>query len=192
LFVCWCRAPSLTIGRVCCLQLLLAIASAVILESKSHGTHDRVLVSQIRDSINLEARPPYLHPPGTWYPSYNPRHWVLFRRLLQLFEHASTPGSHWLQLEVKVILRLTDSQSVSQSVLVSSPTWGSWPYIYYCLTVMVFLLWGVLSDERTGFLRLKHLGRDRVENVSLHYCCGLSLPWKHPCSWSCYLSMAVT
>jgi hypothetical protein len=40
----------------------------------------------------------------------------------------------------------TDSQSVSQSVLVSSPIWGSWPDIYYCLTVTVLLLWGALGD----------------------------------------------
>jgi hypothetical protein len=40
------------------------------------------------------------------------------------------------------------SQSVSQSVLVSCPTWGSWPDIYYCLTVTA-LLWGTLSDGVT-------------------------------------------
>jgi hypothetical protein len=42
------------------------------------------------------------------------------------------------------------SQSVNQSVLVSSPIWGPWPDIYYCLTVTVLLLWGSLSDERMG------------------------------------------
>jgi hypothetical protein len=35
-------------------------------------------------------------------------------------------------------------------VLVSSPMWGSWPNIYYCLAVMVLSLWGALSDERMG------------------------------------------
>jgi hypothetical protein len=43
-----------------------------------------------------------------------------------------------------------DSQSVSQEVLVSSSIWGSWPDIYYSLTVTVWFLWGALSDERTG------------------------------------------
>jgi hypothetical protein len=38
---------SLTRGRVCSLQLLLALASAVILGSKSRGTHDHILLSQI-------------------------------------------------------------------------------------------------------------------------------------------------
>jgi hypothetical protein len=43
-------------------------------------------------------------------------------------------------------LRLTVSQSVSQSVSLG----GSWPDIYYSLTVTVLFLWGILSDERTG------------------------------------------
>jgi hypothetical protein len=34
-------------------QLLLVFASAVILRSESRGTHDHILVSQIRDSPNL-------------------------------------------------------------------------------------------------------------------------------------------
>jgi hypothetical protein len=47
--VCWCGALSLTRGRVCRLQLLLALASAVILGSESHGSRDHILLSQIRD-----------------------------------------------------------------------------------------------------------------------------------------------
>jgi hypothetical protein len=31
----------------------------------------------------------------------------------------------------------------------SSPIWGSWPDIYYCLTVTVLFLWGAFSDVRT-------------------------------------------
>jgi hypothetical protein len=38
------------------LQLLLAVASAVILGSESLGTHDRILLFQIQDSINLEGQ----------------------------------------------------------------------------------------------------------------------------------------
>jgi hypothetical protein len=41
---------SLTRGWVCHLQLLLVLASAVILRSKSCRTHDHILLSQIRDS----------------------------------------------------------------------------------------------------------------------------------------------
>jgi hypothetical protein len=45
--VCWYGALSLTRRRVCPLQLLLVLASAVILESKSRGTRDHILQSQI-------------------------------------------------------------------------------------------------------------------------------------------------
>jgi hypothetical protein len=38
-------------GRVCRLQLLLVLASAVILGSQSRGTHDPILLSQIRDFL---------------------------------------------------------------------------------------------------------------------------------------------
>jgi hypothetical protein len=44
-----CGAISLTRGRVCRLQLLLAFASVVILGSESRGTRDHILLSQIRD-----------------------------------------------------------------------------------------------------------------------------------------------
>jgi hypothetical protein len=69
---------SLTRGWLCHLQLLLVFASAVILSSESHGTHNHILLSQIRYSPNLEARYPDLYPPGTGWPSYNHRHWVPF------------------------------------------------------------------------------------------------------------------
>jgi hypothetical protein len=36
----------------------------------------------------------------------------------------------------------TDDQSVSLSVMVSSPVWGSWPDISYCVTVTVLYLGG--------------------------------------------------
>jgi hypothetical protein len=44
-----CGALSLTRGRVCRLQILLAFASAVILGSESRGTRDPNVLSQIRD-----------------------------------------------------------------------------------------------------------------------------------------------
>jgi hypothetical protein len=49
---------SLTRGSVCRLQLLLFLASAVILRFESHGTHDHILLSQIPDSPNLEGQVP--------------------------------------------------------------------------------------------------------------------------------------
>jgi hypothetical protein len=44
-------ALSLTRGRVCRLQLLLVLASAVILGPKSRGTFDHILLSQILDFL---------------------------------------------------------------------------------------------------------------------------------------------
>jgi hypothetical protein len=40
------------------LILLLTVASTVILRSESRGTHDHILLSQIRDSPNLEDQVP--------------------------------------------------------------------------------------------------------------------------------------
>jgi hypothetical protein len=47
--VCWCGGLFLTRGRVCRLQLLLALANAVILRSEYRGTRDHILLSQIQD-----------------------------------------------------------------------------------------------------------------------------------------------
>jgi hypothetical protein len=47
--VCWFWAPSLTRGRVCRLQLQLALASTVIFGSESRRTRGHILLSQIRD-----------------------------------------------------------------------------------------------------------------------------------------------
>jgi hypothetical protein len=49
-------------GRVCRLQLLLALASAVILGSESRGTYDHILLSRIRASPNLEGPVPVFIP----------------------------------------------------------------------------------------------------------------------------------
>jgi hypothetical protein len=94
--VSWCRALSLTRGRVCRLQLLLALASAVIHRSVSRGAHDHVFLSQIRDFPNLEDQV-RIYPPGTEWPSYTPRHWVPFsspsttrRATVEVFEPSST------------------------------------------------------------------------------------------------------
>jgi hypothetical protein len=41
---------------VCRSQLLLSLASALILGSESRGTHDHILLFQIRDSPSLEGQ----------------------------------------------------------------------------------------------------------------------------------------
>jgi hypothetical protein len=94
-----CGEPSLTRGRVCRLQLLLDLASAVILRSESLGTHDHILLSQIRDSLNLEGQVPVFMSPRNGWPNCTTRHWVPFsspattrRATMEVFEPASTRG----------------------------------------------------------------------------------------------------
>jgi hypothetical protein len=113
--VCWCRAPSLTKEQVCSLQLLLAITSAVILGSESHRTHDHMLLSQIRDSCNLEGQVPiFSYPPGTGCPNYTPNNWILFlsppvthSAMVEVFEPISTQASPLIGVKVSVTLQPT-------------------------------------------------------------------------------------
>jgi hypothetical protein len=44
---------------------------------------------------------------------------------------------------------MTDGQLVSLSWC-QAPIWGLWPVFYYHQTVASVLMWGALSDERTG------------------------------------------
>jgi hypothetical protein len=77
--------------------LLLVLARAVILGSESRGTQHHILLSQIRDNPTWSARPLYLYPPGTGWPSYTPRYWVpcsspptTLRAMLKVLDPAST------------------------------------------------------------------------------------------------------
>jgi hypothetical protein len=98
--VSWCGAPSLTRGRVCRLQLLLALASAVILGSEYRKSHDHILLSQIRDSPNLEGQVPefmyprnkvaQLYPQELGHLSSPP---TTRRATVEVFESASSRGS---------------------------------------------------------------------------------------------------
>jgi hypothetical protein len=84
---------------VCHLQLLLTFSSAVILGFESRGTHDHILLSQIRESPNLSGGGPRIcisqeqvGPivlPGTGLP---------FCRLLRL------TGLRWIRRSVKLLL----------------------------------------------------------------------------------------
>jgi hypothetical protein len=108
----------------------LDLASIVFLGSELLGTRDHILLSQIWD-----------------FP---------FRRLLPLAESRgkySIPLPHGCTLVFKVksshIYITTDSQLASLSWC-QSPIWGLRPDFYYCQTVECLLIWGALSDERTG------------------------------------------
>jgi hypothetical protein len=79
----------------------------------------------------------------------------------------------------------TDGLSVSLGV---EPIWGSWPDIYYRLTVTVLLLWGALFDEMTDLFAYAagpcqhNLSRVRVPRDSRPYftVSDLRLPFSSP------------
>jgi hypothetical protein len=108
--------PSLTRERVCNLLLLLGLTNAVPLGPESLGTQYHILLSQFFRFPQPGGRGSRIYiprghggsviPPGTGFP---------FRRLLRLAGLRILTRLHtgW---EVEVTLRLTDSQSVSQSV----------------------------------------------------------------------------
>jgi hypothetical protein len=58
-------------------------------------------------------------------------------------------SSTLLSLSLSLSYVTTDGQSASLSWN-KAPIWGLRPDLYYCQTVEGFLMWGVLSDERTS------------------------------------------
>jgi hypothetical protein len=108
--VCSRGAPSLTRGRVCRLQFLLALASGVILRSESRGTHDHILLSQTRDFLNLEGQVPVFLSPRDGITQLHPSDTgFLFRLLLRLAGRYSNPPphGHCLGFRVRVRVRVT-------------------------------------------------------------------------------------
>jgi hypothetical protein len=106
------------------------------------------------------------------------------------------------QSQVKVTLRLTVSQSVSLGV---EPIWGSWPDIYYSLTITVLFLWGALSDDRTGLFFVYAAGsslgtRDHILLSQIwdfpfrRLLRPAGSRWRHstppPCGWLAILSLS--
>jgi hypothetical protein len=92
-------------GRVCRLQLLLVLASAVILGSESRGNHDHILLPQIRDSPYQEDQVPIFISPRNRVTQLNPQALVsLFvasygsQATVQVFEPASMRGVDFASL----------------------------------------------------------------------------------------------
>jgi hypothetical protein len=111
----WCGALSLTRERVCRLQLLLVLASAVILGSESRGTREHILLSQIRDYRNLEGQAPiFIYPRNRVAQLYPHALGSLFfaitthRATVEVFEPASARGPvrQRLEREIRLTLRL--------------------------------------------------------------------------------------
>jgi hypothetical protein len=126
--VCSRGALSLTRGRVCRLKLLLTLASAVILGCESRRICGHILLSQI-----------------CVFP---------FRRFLRLaglrWRYTTSPphGDALNESEFESYVT-TDGQSASLSRN-EAPIWGLQPDFCYCQNVSGLLMWGALSEERTG------------------------------------------
>jgi hypothetical protein len=93
---------SLMRGWVCRLQVLLGLASTVILRSESQGTHDHILLSKIQDSTNLEGQIPRFIIPRNRVAHLYPRHWVPFSvppttrgAIVEVFDPTSTWDWSW-------------------------------------------------------------------------------------------------
>jgi hypothetical protein len=88
-----------------------------ILSSEFRGTHDDILLPQMRDTPQ--------------------------------------PGVRVFISPSKSVARLTTKHVATDGQLASlawyqAPIWGLRPDFYYCRTVAGLLMWGALSDERTG------------------------------------------
>jgi hypothetical protein len=167
-----CSYSTLTRGWVCCLQVLLALASAVILRSKPRGTRDQILLSQIRDSPNLEGQVPYLCPPGTGWPSCSPRHSVplsspptTHRTMVEVFEPASTRFLILAKSEAKLLHHW--QFTANQFVLASSPLRLTTIEFFFQLNPCGNSPYVTSSDEKMGLSLMNMLGLSSSKHSAL-------------------------
>jgi hypothetical protein len=118
-------------GQVCRLQLLLALASAVICVSQSRRARGNILLSQIRDFPFRRL----VRLAGLWWRYCGQGGWGCWQSLLTKSHSQS--------------YITTDGQPASLSWN-KAPIWGLRPDLDYCLTVAGLFIWGALSDGRTG------------------------------------------
>jgi hypothetical protein len=79
---------SLTRGWICRLQLLLVLASVVILRSEFRRTQNHISLSQTLGSPNLDGKVPVFISPRHWVPFSS--HLTTRRTTVEVFEPAST------------------------------------------------------------------------------------------------------
>jgi hypothetical protein len=89
--------------------------------------------------------------------------------------------SEWVSESVSYIT--TDGQSASLSWC-QTPIWGLRPEFYYCQTIAGLLMWGALSDEKTGLsLTMYNVQYVYILHVILRYSF-TNLIWPPPLSLS--------
>jgi hypothetical protein len=122
LWVCWCGVAPLTRVRVSRLQLLLVLARAVILRSETGGTHDHILLSQIRDSPNLEGQVPVFISLRNMVARLYPQ--ALGSLFVNFYESQGYGGSIWNRLHAGILLsgNLTEALYMKNSVRTSQET----------------------------------------------------------------------
>jgi hypothetical protein len=135
------------------LQLLLILASAVTLRSESYGTHDQILLSQIPDSSNLEGQVPvFISPRKRVARLYPPALGTLFVALYdsQGYDGCIRPASTLINPSLNLEPYITTDGQSANLAWNKAPICGLRPDFCYCQTVASLLMWGALSDERTG------------------------------------------
>jgi hypothetical protein len=104
-----------TRGWVCRLQLLLVLASAVILRYESRGTHDRILLSQIRYFPNLEVQVPVFMSPRNRLARLYPQA-LGFLWLAGLRRRYSIPPPHGMDTSTKhKVYRPSRAQTICEN-----------------------------------------------------------------------------
>jgi hypothetical protein len=150
----WCGASSLTRGRVCSLQLLLGLARVAFLGSEYRRTHNHIFLTQIWD---FEVRSPYLYTPKNSVAQLYPQELgSLF--VASCVSHGSDgvilPASTQVFLSVVVVDIKTDGQSASLSCCraLLSDRWQDFPFpfLFFSLIIVWFLVSGAISDGRKG------------------------------------------
>jgi hypothetical protein len=147
---------SLTRGCVFRLQLLLAIASAVILRSESRGSHDHILLSQIRDFPNLEGQVPvFISSRNIVAPIY---HQALDSLFVSSYDSQGYGGGGWPHLHTG--LHLVESSLILWQTI--SLSWdkaqsGAYDRIFVTVGQLRVCSCGVLSLTRGWVFRLQLL-----------------------------------
>jgi hypothetical protein len=112
-------------GWVCHLQLLLVLTSAVIIRSEFRGTHGHILLSQIRDSPNLDGQVSVFISPRNKVAQLYPQ--ALSSLFVASYDSQGYGGGirsllHTGYLQMSMLQLLYDWQfTVNQLVLASSP-----------------------------------------------------------------------